>query len=239
MTTIVETFANFATETRFEALPAHVVEESKRVLLDSLGCALGGLSHSKGTIGVEYARLQGPGTSGAQASILGTRERVSAIAAGFANAELINALDFDALLPPGHVSPYVIPGALAFAEAVGASGKDLLCAVAIAHELSNRMGKGLDYLRDIKDGKLSSPPVHGYSSTIFGATAAIVQREAVGCDRHRGQHVAGECAVVLVAAHTDRNGEVRGRRRAGANRDDRSVAGGTRAHRRSTAARRP
>lgn len=173
MTTLVETFAAFAADTRFEALPSVVVQECKRLLLDSLGCALGGLSHPKGTIGVEYARLQGPGTPGMQASILGTGERVSAIAAGFANGELINALDFDALLPPGHVSPYVIPGALAAAELVRASGKDLLCAMAIAHELSNRMGKGLDYLRDIKDGKISPPPVHGYSSTVFGATAAI------------------------------------------------------------------
>jgi 2-methylcitrate dehydratase PrpD len=173
MSTLIETFANFAAETRFEALPPEVVEESKRLLLDSLGCALAGLSHPKGTIAVDYARLQGPGALGNQASIIGTGERVSAIGAGFANGELINALDFDALLPPGHVSPYVIPGAFAVAEAMNASGKDLLCAIAIAHELSNRMGKGLDYLRDIKNGKISPPPVHGYSSTLFGATAAI------------------------------------------------------------------
>ena len=173
MTTLIETFAAFGASTRFDDLPPEVVGECKRLFIDSLGCALGGLSHPKGTIGIEYARLQGPGAPGAQASILGTGERVSAIAAGFANAELVNALDFDALLPPGHVSPYVIPGALAAAEVTGATGKDLICAVAIAHELSNRMGRGLDYLRDIKDGKVCPPAVHGYSSTIFGATAAI------------------------------------------------------------------
>lgn len=173
MTTLIETFAAFTADTRYESLPEKVAHESKRLLLDSIGCALGGHSHHKGRVGVEYARLAGPGVAGAQASIIGTTGRVAAMAAGFANGELINALDFDALLPPGHVSPYVIPGALAAAETVHASGKDLLCAVAIAHELSNRMGKGLDYLRDIKDGKLSPPAVHGYSSTIFGATAAI------------------------------------------------------------------
>ena len=31
----------------------------------------------------------------------------------------------------------------------------------------------MDYLRDIKDGKVSPPPVFGYASTVFGATAAI------------------------------------------------------------------
>ena len=173
MTTNVEKLAAFAAHTRFEDLPPLVLEESRRLLVDTLGCALGGWSHPKGTIGVDYARLQGPGAPGAQATIIGSRERVSTVAAAFANGELINALDYDAVLPPGHVSPYVMPGALAEAEAVGASGRELLCAVAIAHEISNRIGKALDYLRDVKDGRISPPPVNGYASTIFGATAAI------------------------------------------------------------------
>jgi 2-methylcitrate dehydratase PrpD len=175
MSTLVEVLGAFAADTTFEQLPEEVVEESKRLLVDSIGCAIGGLSHPKGEIGVRYARLQGPGAVGEQATVLGTGDRVSAHGAAFANGELINALDYDAILPPGHVSPYVIPGALAAAETAQASGKDLLCAVAIAHEMSHRIGKGLDYLRDIKDGKPSPPPVFGYSSTVFGATAAIAK----------------------------------------------------------------
>ncbi|MBB1634913.1 MmgE/PrpD family protein [Cupriavidus sp. UME77] len=173
MATIVEKLGSFASETRFEDLPDHVVEESKRLLLDAVGCALGGHSHSKGTIGIEFARRIGAGTAGAQATVLGTNERLSAVGAAFANAELTNALDFDAILPPGHVSPYVIPGALAESEARGGSGKDLLSAIAIGHEISYRIAKALDYLRDVKDGKISPPPVNGFSSTVFGAAAAI------------------------------------------------------------------
>src|SRR5437763_1329667 len=154
MATIVDTLAEFTATLRYEQLPPDVVEESKRLLIDSIGCALGGLSHPKGTIGVEYARLMGAGAPGAQASIFGTADRVSTVAAAFANGELINALDFDAILPPGHVSPYVLPGALAVAEAGHASGKDVLCAVALSHEMSNRIGKSMDYLRDIKEGKV-------------------------------------------------------------------------------------
>lgn len=173
MSTLVETLAHFTTQVTYEQLPSNVVEESKRILLDSIGCALGGLSHSKGTIGVDYARIMGAGVPGAQATILGTGERVSTVAASFANGELINALDFDAVLPPGHVSPYVLPGALAVSEASRGSGKELICAIAISHEMSNRIGKATDYLRDIKNGKVSPPPVYGYASTVFGATAAI------------------------------------------------------------------
>lgn len=173
MTTNVEMLSRFAFETRVDRMPADVVEESKRLLVDSIGCALAGHVHPKGQIGVRYARLQGPGAPGEQATVLGAGVRVASTAAAFANGELINALDYDAVLPPGHVSPYVIPGALAAAEAAGASGADLLCAVALAHEISNRVGKALDYLRDLKDGVPTPPPVFGYSSTVFGAAAAI------------------------------------------------------------------
>jgi len=173
MTTLIETLADFAATTRYDDLPASVAEECRRLLLDSVGCALGGLSHSRGEIALQYARLQGPGAAGQQARVLGTRLSSSINAASFANAELINALDYDAILPPGHVTPYVLPGALAFAEAGGATGRDLLCAIAVAHEMSHRIGKAQDYLRDVKDGKISPPPVNGYSSTVFGAAAAI------------------------------------------------------------------
>ena len=173
MSTLIETLAAFTVDTRFEDLPPAVVQESKRILLDSVGCTIGGLSHSKGTIGVEMSRRMGAGMPGAQASILGTGHRVSTMGAAFANGELMNALDFDAILPPGHVSPYVLPGAIAEAEAVGASGRELIVATAVSHEMSNRIGKALDYLRDIKDGKVSPPPVYGYASTVFGGAAAV------------------------------------------------------------------
>ncbi len=178
--TIIEQLADFTTEADFSRLPAVVVDECKRLVLDSLGCALAAVDEPKGRIGIEYGRMVG-GPNG-NATIIGTGDRVSVFGASFANGELINALDFDAVLPPGHVTPYVLPGALAVAEAVGASGKDLIEAVAISHEMSYRLGKAMDYLRDTKDGKVSPPPVYGYSSTIFGAAAAIIKLKGLSKD---------------------------------------------------------
>ncbi|MFG2657332.1 MmgE/PrpD family protein [Streptomyces sp. NPDC048425] len=171
--TLVERLANFTVTSDFDQLPPEVVEESKRIVLDSIGCALGAIDQPKGRIGIEYGRMTGG--SNRDATIIGTGDRVSVFGAAFANGELINTLDADAVLPPGHVTPYVLPGALAVSESVGASGKDLVTAVAVAHEMSYRIGKAMDYLRDVKDGKASPPPVYGYSSTVFGATAAIVK----------------------------------------------------------------
>ena len=59
------------------------------------------------------------------------------------NGELMNALDWNALLPPSHVPPYVIPAALALAETNRRSGKDLLVALALALEISGRVGTSL------------------------------------------------------------------------------------------------
>jgi 2-methylcitrate dehydratase PrpD len=170
---IAEQLANFVSETKFSDLPDDVVAESKRILLDSLGCAIAAGGDTKGRIGIEYGRIMGGDQKAA--TIFGSKHRSSIFGAAFANGELINALDFDAILPPGHVSPYVLPAALAVAETDRVSGQNLVLAVAIAHELSNRFGKAMDYIRDTVDGKFAMPPILGYTSTVFGATAAVTQ----------------------------------------------------------------
>lgn len=171
MQTIVEQLACFTANADAHDLPAEVSNECGRILLDSLGCALASLDDDGAQRGMAYAEYLG-GNQG-EASILGTGIRTSVPAAAFANAELINALDQDPVLPPGHVTPYVLPGALATAESLQVDGATLLTAIAVAHEMSYRIGKATDYLRDIKDGVVTIPDVIGYSSTLFGATAAI------------------------------------------------------------------
>ena len=171
MTSIATTLAHFAADTRFEDLPPDVVAESKRILLDSLGCALAAVDLDKGRIGIEFAGILGGGV----------RDGFRLVAAIF---DLRGGLcqwrtDQRPRLrrnpARAHVSPYVLPGALAVAEADRVSGRDLVLAVAIAHEMSNRFGKAMDYIRDVVDGEFRMPPVLGYTSTIFGATAAVTR----------------------------------------------------------------
>lgn len=98
---LTDVLAIFAFETKFENLPGTVVHEAKRILLDSIGCALAGISTDKGKIAVQLAeRLGGPSES----SIIGRGDKVSCNSAAFTNGELINALDYDTILvPPGHI----------------------------------------------------------------------------------------------------------------------------------------
>lgn len=171
---ITQELVEFITAIRFEDLPKEVVHEAKRVLLDSVGCALAGIHTDKGKLSINLARrLNGKPES----TILGTGNRVSCINAAFANGELINALDMDAIMYPGHISPYVIPGPLAVAESMGTSGKDLLLAIALGHEISGRIGESLrgskKYIKEDTGGKIIISDVHGLSLCIFGGTAGL------------------------------------------------------------------
>ena len=169
--TLVQQLADFTLDTSLERLPDEVVHESKRLLLDSIGCAVAGIDELKGRAAIRYAKTVG-GTD-PSATVIGTGDRVSLQGAAYANAELINTLDMDAVLPPGHVSPYVMPGAMAAAEVYKQPGRRLIEAIAASHEMSFRLGRVMDNQRDTKDGKLVKLKTFGYSSTIFGATAAF------------------------------------------------------------------
>ena len=132
MSSISGDLAKFVVETRFDDLPEKVIQETKRSLLDSIGCAIAGVRTDKGKIAVTVAkRLGGPQES----SIIAVGDRVSCSNAAFANGELINGLDYDAV---PHIPPITVPPSLAIAESVKASGKDLILATVLAEEIARR-----------------------------------------------------------------------------------------------------
>lgn len=171
--TIIEQLAEFAARIQYSELPQVVADECKRDILDAIGCALAAAGQPKALKGIECAVRIG-GSSG-PATIIGAGTRSSIFGAAFANGELISTLDADSVLLPGHVSPYVLPGAFAVSEASHRTGKDLIASVAVSHEMSYRFGKAMSNNRDYKDGKAVTASVLGYSSTIFGATASAAK----------------------------------------------------------------
>ncbi len=168
----MQQLVDFIVGISYEDMPAAVQCESKRVLLDSIGVAIAGLATDKGKYSVELSRrLGGPPES----TILGIGDRLSCVNAGFANGELINALDMDATLMPGHVTPYVLPAPLALAESVRASGKELLVAIVLAHEIAARVGRALtaaSYMTELL-GREEAPfaPMYNFNVSIFGGAA--------------------------------------------------------------------
>ncbi len=164
--------AHFATECAYADLPSNVQEITRLLLIDTIGCALGGTKVDKGRIPIAVAKSFG---ASSDCTIIGDAGRSSVVGASFANGELFNALDMDAILVPGHISPYVIPPALAFAETRATDGKQLVLAAALAHEIGARVAAAGTPLRTLQGQppnltyKLS--PATGYGSCIVGAAA--------------------------------------------------------------------
>jgi len=173
MEDIMGTVVNFVRCVRFSDLPDYVIHEMKRVILDSIGCAIGGFSTERGKIATELAvNLGGP----IESSIIGTHNKVSCANAAFANGELINALDYDAIAKvTGHATPSIIATVLALGERSGISGKDLILATALGFEISARLGSAaaLSSTRLGSSGKMQWPDVSGNSIvTLAVATTA-------------------------------------------------------------------
>jgi 2-methylcitrate dehydratase PrpD len=173
--TITRDLATFAQKISYEQLPLTVVHQTKRLILDSVGCALGGLATRKGQYAISLARtLGGP----LEASLLGTDEKVSVAVAAYASGELINALDYEALLsPPDHATPYVLAALLAMGESKGVSGKELIVASAVAHEMATRIASGLVFgarfrVEVPEQGVVMGLPTPGYGLCLFAGVAA-------------------------------------------------------------------
>jgi 2-methylcitrate dehydratase len=189
MKAITEDLLQFAVGITYDDLPDKVVHESKRSLLDALGCAVAGIATDKGKISASVAKRLG-GT--AESTIIGLGDKVSCSNASMANGELINALDWDAI---SHVHPFAIPPALAMAESMRSSGRNLILSTAIAQEITKRFTLALMTMVDKLTESATTPDVFGNSNeAIFGATAGAAK--VLGLDHDQMAHALGIAAYM-------------------------------------------
>jgi 2-methylcitrate dehydratase len=138
MQTLAEKLAVWTAALRYDDLPPAVIHQAKRLMVDTLGCALGGYDSEPVRIAREYAATV---TSTQPATILCSGERSSADLAAFANGSMIRYLDFNdgyTGREAGHPSDS-IAALLSAAEIGGASGRELIVATVIAYEMFCRM----------------------------------------------------------------------------------------------------
>ncbi|MGW5161154.1 MmgE/PrpD family protein, partial [Nonomuraea wenchangensis] len=83
----------------------------------------------------------------AEATVLGTGERGSAVAAALATGTLVHALDFDDTHAGGlvHATAVVLPAALAVGEQIGASGAEVLAAAIAGYETVCRVAAAVPH----------------------------------------------------------------------------------------------
>ena len=139
MTTIVEKLSAYATQLRYEDLPPEVVAQAKRLIVESVGCALGGYTSEPAAIARDMAATV---SSSQPATIIGSGQRSSLDLATFANGVMLRFLDFNdgytSTGESGHPSDS-IAAVLTVADALGRSGKDAITATVLAYEVFCRI----------------------------------------------------------------------------------------------------
>jgi 2-methylcitrate dehydratase len=139
MTSIVEYVSNYSNNLHYGDLPADTVHLLKRMIIDSIGCAIGAYSSEPSKIARDLAADV---SSRRPCTIIGTGTTTSPDLATFANGVMIRYLDFNdgyTTLESGHPSDS-IAATLAGAEMVGAGGRRLITATAVAYEGFCRFG---------------------------------------------------------------------------------------------------
>ena len=166
--TISQTMARFVAQATYDGLGTAEVAAAKVVMSDTLGCMVVGSITDTARIVRKVA--EGSSADG-PATVIGGGRKLSAQAAALANGTAAHALDYDDILWTlyGHPSSTVMSSALAVAETLGASGRDLILAYAIGVEVLGKLGRKVNPLHY----------EHGWHATasigVIGSTAACAK----------------------------------------------------------------
>ena len=181
MPNVTRTMAEWAASVTYDDLPAEVVTEAKRFLMDSVGCALGGAQQHD----VHIAReVLGECAGTGDATVLITGEKWDPVSASLLNALMIRVMDYNDIYwkqDPSHPSD-IIPAAMAAAERAGRSGRDLVVGIALAYEFEQRLCE------------VSFPGVREigwHHATLTAAASPIAAGRMLGLTAEQMQHAIG------------------------------------------------
>lgn len=133
--------ARFIRETRYEDLPADVVEFTKLCILDWLSSALAG----EKKIPVQMIRSMVEELGGHAQATLVTGGKSSVANAALLNGAASHIVELDDIHKASiiHAATVVVPAALAIGEWKRKSGRDLITAVAIGYDVCFRVGEAV------------------------------------------------------------------------------------------------
>ena len=135
----LDTLSQFVAATRYKDLSQEAVAAVRDVTLDTLGAILAGSELSENAALAQMtAQRSGPAT----ATIFGHPLKAEPMLATMANATAGVALEMDEgnRFGGGHPAIHSVPGAVAVAEEVGASGRQLIESIVVGYEVESRLG---------------------------------------------------------------------------------------------------
>ncbi len=163
---------------RSDDIPGRVRERAGDILLDAIASALAGRPSDEARMIERVARGMGDSQ---EATVIGGQPLSRAGAVLLNGYQVTASTVCDVYRPAScHVSPEIVPPALAMAERLGASGAALLTAVAIGLEVTTRVGRGIRFTAFRKRG-WHAPGVIGP----FGGAAAVAHLLGLDADRTR------------------------------------------------------
>ena len=139
MPNVAEQLADYSASLHYRHLPEDVVHLAKRMIIDTLGCAIGGYTSEPSKIARDLASTV---TSTTPATIIGSGGLTSPDLATFANGVMIRYLDYNdgyTSKESGHPSDS-IAAVLSAAEIGGQGGRRAITATVVAYEAFCRTG---------------------------------------------------------------------------------------------------
>jgi len=189
-----EMLSSFACGLKYEDLTPQTVHQVKRVLVDSLGCAMGGYLSEPAKIARQLARTV---TSAVPSRILGTMDYSSPEMAGFANSVMVRYLDYNDMGVGGHPSDS-IPGALAMVDSLKSDGRTVITSIVVNYEVARRVGDQVQHTFQL-----------GWDHGILRALgAACAAGKSMGLDRERMGHAISLAVVPNLPLGQTRVGEL-------------------------------
>jgi len=140
---LAEELADYVHSTDYQSVPENVIHETKKRIIDSLGCAIGAFSADPVKISRKVAEIA-QDTQGS--TIFGTRKKTTPDLAAFVNGIMVRYFDYnDTYLSkePAHPSDNIGP-CFSVAESERSTGKDLLISIVLAYEIQCRLCDGAD-----------------------------------------------------------------------------------------------
>jgi 2-methylcitrate dehydratase len=133
--------AKYVRSLTFKDVPPDVVHQTKRLLLDTLGCAIGGYASDASRIIQEVIKESGHRE---EATVFGSGLKTSCLNAALANGAMVRYLDYNdtafiiqgETYRTGYHPSEVIPAILALGEREHLPGKDVMTAINVGYDLS-------------------------------------------------------------------------------------------------------
>lgn len=170
---------DFALNLRFEQLPASVIENTKRQIIDTLGVALAG--HHEPGVSEIFSLAQKIGGS-AESRVWGSKVFLPSHDAARINATMAHALDYDDTHEPSFMHPGVVcvPTALAMADMYPQlSGSQIITAIAAGTDISCRLALAAQ-------PGVNAFKVGWHNTTVYGYfSAALVASMLMGLSREQ------------------------------------------------------